>query len=158
MIENPDEFNVLCDGIALIYHESRNVRHLLKKDLLKAEPWCFVVSLPTNRDDAWREITLLRDKARQAPSVDGALNVFKSRFHVSLSELLEMFANENWRHERFYGGNAWTNITELAVQLAEALRSGERDAVCRFATRLMEARHNTGSVKEKLARLQKNLG
>lgn len=155
MIENPDEFNVFCDSVALIYHESRNVRHLLREGLLSPEPWRFVVSLPMNRDDAWREIAPLRDKARQTLSVDGALNVFKGRFHASLIDLAEMFTNENWRHAKLYGGNAWAGITELAVQLAEALRSKDRDAVYRIATQLKEARHNTGSVREKIARLEK---
>ncbi len=150
MIENPDEFNVFCDSVALIYHESRNVRHLLRAGSLNPpEPWRFVVSLPTNRDDAWREIAPLRDKARQTLSVDGALNVFKCRFHVSLIDLSEMFANENWRHARLYGGNAWAGITGLALQAAEALRSKDGDAVHKISTQLKEARHYTGSVQER---------
>lgn len=157
MIENPDEFNVLCNYVALIYHESRNVRHLLSKGFLNPEPWRFVVSLPTNRDDAWREIAPLRDKAQQNLSVDGALNVFKSRFHVSLIDLSELFANENWKHAKHYGGNAWAGITRLAVQLAEALRSKDRPAVCKIATQLKESQHNTGLVQEKIAQLDKAL-
>lgn len=157
MIENPDEFNVLCNYVALIYHESRNVRHLLSKGFLNREPWRFVVSLPTNRDDAWREIAPLRDKAQQNLSVDGALNVFKSRFHVSLIDLSELFANENWKHAKHYGGNAWAGITRLAVQLAEALRSKDRPAVCKIAMQLKESRHNTGLVQEKIAQLDKAL-
>ena len=158
MVENPDKLNVFCDSVALIYHESRNVRHLLSKGLLNLEPWRFVVSLPTNRDHAWREIAPLRDKARQALSVDDALNVFKSRFHVSLIDLSEMFANENWRHARHYGGNAWAGITRLAVQLAEALQSKDRDAVFELATQLKGSQHNTGSVQEKITRLEKARG
>lgn len=155
MIENPDEFNLFCDSVALIYHESRNVRHLLRKGILNREPWRFIESLPTNRDDAWREIAPLRDKARHTLSVDDALNVFKSRFHVSLRDLVVMFANDNWRHAKLYGGNAWAGITQLAVQLAEALRNKDRDAVSIIATQLKESRHNTGSVQEKIARLEK---
>jgi lipopolysaccharide biosynthesis protein len=155
VIENPEEFNVFCDSIALIYHESRNVRHLLRKGLLNPEPWRFVVSLPTNRDDAWRDIAPLRNKAR-ALSVDDALDVFKTRFHVSLSDLSDMFANENWRHAAHYGGNAWAGITKLAVQLAEALRSKDVAAVFQIASQLKEAQHNTGSVQGKIAQLEKN--
>ena len=155
MIENHDEFNVFCDSAALIYHESRNVRHLLAKGLLNPEPWRFVVSLPTNRYDAWCEIAPLRDKAQQTLSVDGALNIFKSRFHVSLIDLSEMFANQNWRHAKLYGGNAWAGITRLAVQLADAMRNKDVGVVCTIATQLKEARHNTGSVQEKIARFAK---
>lgn len=146
---------MFCDSIALIYHESRNVRHLLGAGLLNPDPWRFVVSLPTNRDNAWREIAPLRNNARQSLSVDGALNVFKSQFHVSLIDLSEMFANENWRHAKLYGGNAWAGITKLAVQLAAALQSKDWGAAYKIATQLKEARHNTGSVQEKIARLEK---
>ena len=31
MAATPSELDVLCDTIALIYHESRNVRHLCKR-------------------------------------------------------------------------------------------------------------------------------
>ncbi len=155
MIEYPDEFNVFCNGIALIYHESRNVRHLLHEGLLNPEPWRFVVSLPTNRDDAWNVIAPVRDKAQQTQSVDVALDVFRRRFHVSLIDLSEMFANENWRHAQLYGGNAWVSISKLTIQLAEALRSNDRSAVHKGATQLKEARHNTGSVREKITRLEK---
>src|SRR5262245_17873513 len=100
MIESTDAYSLFCNTVALIYHESRNVRHLSHAGLLDPEPLRFVVSLPTDRNDAWRQIAPLRDKARQPVSVDGALNVFESKFQVSLADLLEMFGNENWRHAR----------------------------------------------------------
>lgn len=157
VIENSEEFRVLCDTVALIYHEGRNVRHLLSKDLLNPEPWRFVVSLPTKRDDAWREIAPLRDKAQQTETVDGALKVFEHRFHVSLIELVSLFENENWSHARDYAGNAWAGISKLAAQLAEALRKNDMDAAYKIATQLKGSRHNTGSVQEKLVQLEKAL-
>jgi hypothetical protein len=93
----PNTFNTLCDTVALIYHESRNVRHLVHKNKVDGEPWRFIVSLPTNRDDAWREIIALRDKALESTLVDSVLLVFERRFDVSLHDLEEMFGNENWR-------------------------------------------------------------
>lgn len=156
MVQHPEEFNLLCDSVALIYHESRNVRHLLHAGLLNPDPWRFVVSLPTNRDAAWRQIVPLRDKARKTLSVDGALNVFELRFHVSLLHLSEMFSNENWRHARFYGGNAWARITDLAIQLAGALRNEDGGPAHKTAMRLNEARHNTGSVQQKITKLEES--
>lgn len=41
------------------------------------------------------------------------------------------------------------------MHLAEALRSKDRDGVYTIAMQLKEARHSTGSVQEKLARLKK---
>ena len=58
-----------------------------------------------NREAAWREIAVLRDKAHETMSVDGALDIFFSHFHVSSADVLAMFTNENWRHAKLYGGN-----------------------------------------------------
>jgi len=44
MIESTDAFNLFCDTVALIYHESRNVRHLSRAGLVDPEPWRFVGS------------------------------------------------------------------------------------------------------------------
>jgi cell division septum initiation protein DivIVA len=155
MVLPPDIFNTLCDAVALCYHESRNARHLVNKDFLNCQPWRFVVSLPTNRDIAWREIVPLRDKASAARDVNAALKVFETRFQVSLQELQAMFGNENWRHAKLYGGNAWEEIVKLVLQLADALRADDASAARQFETQLKTARHNTGSVQEKIARLEK---
>jgi len=155
MTSTPEEFNVFCNSIALIYHESRNVRHLINKNLLNPEPWRFLVSLPTNPENAWREIAQLRDKALQRHSAVSALKVFESRFHICLLDLPAMFANENWRHAKGYGGNAWAAIAELALQLADALRTKDTDLAFKTAIQLQNIRHNNGSVQEKLSRLEK---
>jgi len=81
----------VTDFVALLYHEARNVRHLIKKGFLDEEPWRWVVSLPVSRDEAWREMSSLRTNARQATSVDEVTSVFEQRFHVTLKELIEMF-------------------------------------------------------------------
>ncbi|MFA4920293.1 MAG: hypothetical protein WC581_13760 [Thermodesulfovibrionales bacterium] len=155
MTDTNNAFNTLCNIVALIYHESRNVRHLVNQNLLAREPWLYVISLPINRDDAWCDIAPLRDKALKATSVDSALLVFESRFHVSLCDLKDMFANENWRHAKLYGGNAWVTIVNLAVQLADSLRSNNVVLAQSIETQLKSARHNTGLVYEKIFRLEK---
>ena len=65
-----------------------------------------------------------------------------------------MFANQNWRHARLYGGNSWAAIVRLALQLAEGLRA-EDPAVHEVIASLKSARHNTGTLSEKLNRLEK---
>src|SRR5438128_2052655 len=122
-METDECFNVLLDSVALIYHESRNVRHLVNGKWLSPEPWRNIISLPTNREDAWHEIAPLRDKALQATNLDQALKIFETRFRRSLPELEELFSNSNWKHAKLYGGNAWVNITKLAIALANALRN-----------------------------------
>ena len=154
-METQETFSTLCDTVALVYHESRNVRHLVNRKMLDEDKWRFLVSLPTNRDDAWREIAPLRDKARSTGSVDAALRIFEDRFRVSLSQVAEMLANENWRHAKLYGGNAWAKIVRLTIGLADALNKGEPATAERLALQIKDAQHNTGSVNGKLAKLEK---
>ena len=157
MVSNPQSYNKLCDVVALCYHEARNVRHLLRENLLDQEEWKFVVSLPNNRDVAWREIAPLRDRAYQTSEVDSALEVFESHFHVSLNQLRPMFANENWKHAKSYGGNAWAKVVELAMELAEALRADDTSATQTIESQIISSRHNNGLVLDKLAQLEKTL-
>jgi hypothetical protein len=142
-----------CDVVALIYHEARNVRHLVRKGLLQEQQWRFLVSLPINREAAWDNISLARGEAYKL-SVDGVLNLFQNRFHVSLNDLREMFANENWRHAKLYGGNAWARITELAIALSEAIEKQDSDEAERLLAKLENARHNNGFLTEKLSQLE----
>lgn len=138
-MKTQETFSNFCDAVALVYHESRNVRHLVHQKLLDGDQWRFLVSLPTNRDDAWREIVPLRDNARATGSVSTALRIFEDRFHVSLSVLTEMLANENWRHARLYGGNAWAKIVRLTLDLAVALNKGDQATIEEIALQLKDA-------------------
>lgn len=111
------------------------------------------MSLPTNRDDAWRKIAPIRLKALSAGSVDVALRIFESHFHVSLQDLGALFSNKNWRHAKLYGGNAWAVIVDLTATLADRLRMNA--APDETLGKLISARHNTGLLFEKLSRLEK---
>jgi hypothetical protein len=156
IMEMKDCFDYFCNGLALVYHESRNVRHLIRQGLLDETMWRFIVSLPTNRDEAWRQVSPLRDKALESRSVEAALRLFEERFRVSLEDLSEMLANEHWRHTKNYGGNAWANIVRLVIDLGTALRNSEESAAAELASQIKNARHNTGSVYEKLERLERS--
>jgi len=152
--ETPNPFKRFCDVVALIYHEARNVRHLVRKGLFQEQQWRFLISLPINREDAWDKISAVRGEACKQSSADGVLRVFQNRFRVSLHDLREMFANQNWRHAKSYGGNAWAGITDLAMALSDAIRKDRADEANELLAKLEIARHNTGSLSEKLAKLE----
>jgi len=99
-------------------------------------------------------ISIIRDEAYNQRSVDGVLNVFQNRFHVSLHDLRELFANQTWRHARSYGGHAWAGITGLAIALSDAIREERGGEANLLLTKVQNARHNTGSLTEKLAKLR----
>src|SRR3989442_15115044 len=51
-----DLMELLADGLALVYHEARNVRFLIRASVIPATGWEKLVALPTNRVDAWKKI------------------------------------------------------------------------------------------------------
>jgi hypothetical protein len=80
--------------------------------------------------------------------------VFESHFHVSVEDFVDMFANSNWRNARLYGGNAWQHIGVQIIDLVTALRTGNNGAAEQLISAIRAARHNTGRVSDKLARLE----
>jgi hypothetical protein len=143
----------LVDHIALVYHEGRNVRHLVHGNKIPAARWNHLVSLPTNREKARSALADIRGTASACVRVQDVAATFEKRFYVSLSDLDELYANPAWKNAA-YGGNAWHSITQTVRALAEALSLDDAEMVSVLRQRLHEARHNTGTVQEKLAKLR----
>jgi hypothetical protein len=150
----PQHLAAVTDFVALLYHEARNVRHLIGQGVIDEALWRSVRSLPGNRDEAWRQMSSLRTRARRATSVDGVLSLFERQFHVSVADLVEMFGNSAWRHARLHGGNAWERIGRHVIELVTALQTGDAHAAEHLISTIRTARHNTGGVSEKLADLE----
>lgn len=146
----------LADFVTLVYHEARNVRHLIRARAVDTEPWKCLVALPVNRDEAWKALQGTRARARTAESVADVLLPFRCRFRVSLAQLDELYANPAWRNEAC-GGNAWKRISELVQEVAACLEAGRLSAAEEVLETLGRARHNTGRVTEKLSRLDQRL-
>lgn len=154
---DPDRFALLADYVALVYHEARNVRHLIRAGAIEPEEWKYLVSLPVNRDEAWQALQDVRAQARQANDPAGVLHIFERRFRVSLAQLVALYGNQAWRNQA-YGGNAWERVAELVRQLAECLDAGRLSEADGLLGALRIARHNTGAVIDKLSRLDRALG
>jgi hypothetical protein len=151
-----DAIRELADYVSLLYHEARNVRHLIRANHISADGWEKIVNLPTNRDEAWRAIQPVRNEARKAESASTCLAAFEQRFDVDLEGLQLLFENPNWRHAGLYGGNAWAQIAASVSQLAHAVQSGEVSDQDVAMSALRSARHNTGTVDAKLQSLDAN--
>ena len=133
-MEIHDPFGVYCESLALLYHEARNVRHLLHARLIECDHcWQKLVQLPTNRYDAWRQVWPLLQKARSTASSEDAAEVFISDFGVRVQELRTLFENKNWRHAKAYGGNAWSMIAGWTLALGRASSSGNEESARRIA-------------------------
>lgn len=147
-----EEIRELSDFLALVYHEARNVRHLVHAGYLPAGKWSELINLPANRLEAWRALQPTRVAAASASSATAAQAVFHSRFAISLADLSELYGNGAWRHARQFGGSAWLHPTRILVDLVPALDSTDPRYEHLFLT-LRESRHNNGFVAEKLRSL-----
>jgi hypothetical protein len=147
----------LADYLALVYHEARNVRHLVRERAVEPDQWKYLIALPVNRNEAWRALQDVRAQARRADSTAAILQIFERRFRVSLAQLVSLYGNPAWRNQRF-GGNAWEAIAELVEKLASSLEAGRLSNADELLHALRVARHNTGAVIDKLSRLDHGLG
>ena len=147
---------LLVDYVALVYHEARNVRYLIRVRAVEPEAWKYLVALPVNRHKAWEVLQRIRAEAHQAETVRAALLPFERRFKVTLEHLRVLYDNPAWRNA-VYGGNAWKAIATLVWRLAAALEKDQSDEVSGLLTMLSRAQHNTGSVVAKLRQLDEAL-
>jgi len=146
--------SLLADYLALVYHEGRNVRHLIHGRFVGAAPWAHLTSLPVNREKAWREIQRTRAATRKAQTPHDVLSAFERRFHISLAQLIELYGHQAWRGSA-RGGNAWKGIAQLVYDAAEYLEANRIAEAQQAFDRLAEAQHNTGLVREKLQGLDR---
>ncbi len=144
-----DALSLFADGLALVYHEARHVRHLLRGGHLPPEGWEQLRSLPTNRVSAWEAIRGIREEAALKESVSEAARLFERRFGKSLVDLVELFRNPNWKHA--YAGHAWMRVAERLIDLANAIDSGDQSLIGRAIESFVGSRHNTGWIRDKIA-------
>lgn len=156
MTDGPGRLARLADYVSLAYHEARNVRHLIRAGAVDGEPWKYLVALPTNRQAAWKAFHGIRELARRADDVASMLQPFERRFHISLADLVTVYANEAWRNSP-YGGNAWAAIASRVLDAVTALQAGRIEEADGHLAALLAARHNTGRVVDKLQRLDHEL-
>jgi len=72
----------LTDLVTLIYHEARNVRHLVRAKVVESAEWKYLIALPTNRYEAWAEMQEVRRSARLEPTAADVLQQVERRFRV----------------------------------------------------------------------------
>jgi hypothetical protein len=156
-MEKINEVSELSDYLSLLYHEARNVRHLIKKAFLPDSDWQKLVTLPKNRSRAWKVIQKPRSQSKNSKTAQEACSVFQTRFDVGLDQLLVMFNNPNWKHARLYGGNAWANVAKHVIDLAQAIDNGNHAEAENILDTLCKARHNNGLLVDKLRDLDSSI-
>lgn len=153
-MNNKDIILAFADLVTLLYHEGRNVRHLVKKSH-PIDPKFLSLrdQLPTNRCQAWKQIQPLRLEAGKARSHKTIELIFEQRFKLTLDDLVVLYAHPNWRGTP-YGGNAWLPIARKVKEVRDLLDSGRNDEANCLMSLILEMSHNTGKVREKLKRLE----
>jgi hypothetical protein len=143
--------------VCLVYHEARNVRHLVKQGYLEREPYRRLCdSLATNRYVAWSQLQPVRAEATEKGWTMAHLT-FGIHFNgLLLWDLAALFGDPHWKHSQV-GGNRWRDVTHAVIELLEAFASPSEDAFKPLLREIPLMRHNMGLVGEKLAYLDAHL-
>lgn len=152
-MNNKDIIVQFADLVTLLYHEGRNVRHLVKKDH-PIDPKFLSLrdGLATNRCQAWKQIQPLRLQTSKARSGKEVEFIFKQQFNLTLDDLVVLYTHPNWKGT-LYGGNAWLPIAHKVKEVRDLLDSGREDEAGCLMDLILEMFHNTGKVSEKLRNL-----
>jgi len=149
-----DAMKLLADGLALVYHEARHVRHLIEKRFLSNTGWERLLSgLPRDRIQAWEAVRPVREEAANAQTAGGATGSFERRFARTLADLEDLYANDHWKHAQAIGGHAWRRVTAAVIAIRDAINHGDASEVASAAYALVCARHNNGAVRDKITGL-----
>jgi hypothetical protein len=149
-LSSRDPLGSFVTHLCLVYHEARNVRHLIEKGLRPEGPYAQLRLLPRNRDQAWAVMQDLRIEARRRGSARAAANVLARRFGLSLEDLVELYEDKNWKDAQSVGGYPWLKITRSVIELRDALDRNDERLVERLLAAIPDMSHNTGRVEEKL--------
>jgi hypothetical protein len=158
MMSSTDAVKMLADGLALVYHEARHVRHLVKAGRLTRIGWERLLSLPTNRVEAWRALQDVRKDAATEKRASSAAGRFERRFGKSLADLQDLYANDHWKHAATIGGHAWRGVTAAVTNLCEAIELGDAPKIESAGGSVRGSRHNNGAVRDKLIELDAAIG
>ena len=152
-MNNKDIILAFADLVTLLYHEGRNVRHLVKNGH-PIDPKFLSLRdrLATNRCQAWKQIQPLRLEAGKARSYKEIELIFKHQFKLTLDDLVVLYAHPSWKGTP-YGGNAWLPIARKVKEVRDLLYFGREDEANCLMSLILEMSHNTGKVSEKLKNL-----
>jgi len=147
----PPEF---IEFLALIYHEGRNVKSLFRHNAASKKTFGQLAALPPDAAAAWDRLIALQQKAAATPSAAEAEAVFKEGFGCSLADVAAMFEHDAWHRLPGFGGPRWAAIAKSAAALAEAIDKKDESAAAKLIEEIRSMHHNTGTVKDKLAKLK----
>ena len=140
----------IVDLLALVYHEGRYVQIL--DQLESPSRYARLSRLPRDPYAAWRALSSVRTKAAQFKAHSHAAKAFAKAFRLELDDLARLYSNPIWDGRRV-GGAKWAVVSSQLRDLIRAINSGADADASRLYQDLMRLEHNTGTVGQKLHRL-----
>jgi hypothetical protein len=139
--------------VALVYHEGRNVKSLFRHNAASKKTFGQLADLPPDPGPAWDRLIAVQQKAAGAASAAEAENVFKEDLGCSVTDLATMFGHAAWHRVPGYGGARWAAIANSVIDLGASIDKKDA-ATAKMIEEIRLMHHNTGTVKDKLAKLK----
>ncbi len=140
--------------LALVYHEGRNASRLFRLNAASRKTFGTLAGLPPEDAAAWDRLIVLQHKAASSASASEAQTVFSEAMRCSLEDLRGLFGHNAWHRMPMYGGSRWAAIAESVAELGQAIDGKDDAAVRRLIDEIPRLRHNTGTVRDNLAKLK----
>lgn len=147
----PPEFVEL---VALVYHEGRNTKSLFRHNAASKKTFGRLADLPPDPGPAWDRLIALQQKAASAASATEAENAFKEDLGCSLADLAAIFGHPAWHRVPGAGGARWAAIAKSVIDLGASIEKKDEAATSKQIEEIRLMHHNTGTVKDKLAKLK----
>ena len=147
----PPEF---VEFVALVYHEGRNVKSLFRHNAASKKTFGLLADLPPDPGPAWDRLIAAQQKAAGTASASEAENVFKEELNCSLADLASMFGHAAWHRVPGAGGTRWAAIAKSVIDLGASIDKKDEAATAKLIEEIRLMHHNTGTVKDKLAKLK----
>jgi hypothetical protein len=140
--------------IALLYHEGRNVSRLFRHNAASKKTFNDLAGLPPDEAKAWDRLITVQQKAASAVSVGAVHETFQETFGCSVADLAHLFGSDGWHRVPNFGGARWAAIAKSVEALGDAIDHKDEAAATRLIEEIRLMHHNTGTVKDKLAKLK----
>ena len=147
----PPEF---VEFVALVYHEGRNVKQLFRHNAASKKTFGQLADLPPDPGPGWDRLIAVQQKAAGTASAAEAENVFKEELGCSLADLAAIFGHAAWHRVPGAGGARWAAIASSVIELGASIDKKDDAATAKLIEEIRLMHHNTGTVKDKLARLK----
>jgi hypothetical protein len=140
--------------LALSYHEARHVRQLFRHNAASTHKFGALADhLGPEANQAWNHLLPAQQRAAEAATARDADAIFAESFGCDPAEVAAMFASPAWKRTPMYGGARWAAIAGAVAELGALIDAGGDGAAAKI-DEIMAMRHNTGLVRDKLARLK----